>query len=135
MSKLSASAKEFTPSKGGGGGGDKPPSQPQPPVVFQPIDVPTGRYHYQREFTTALQQQTGRGRSFSFGVYDPSTDTRTQRVHVHHDDFGANSGVPAAKPDAPHRTELVNRATSPVTYQQELARAYIPVVMTPPKHE
>lgn len=132
-SKLSADAPPFVPIGSGGGGGGKQPSVPQPQFVFQPIIQPTGRFHYEHEFQTVAQKNAGRGRTMSFGIYDPSTDMRTNRVHVHYDDLGGNT-MPHSKPDEAGRSEVVHQATRPVTYTPEMVHAgWAKVPITPLK--
>lgn len=96
-------------SGGGGGGGDKPPSKlsaTAKPFVMPPPKPPVA---YSREFETVAQQQQNawavplgyaRARSFSIGVFDPTTNMRTQRAHYHMDAMRPDAGAPIAKPDA-----------------------------------
>ncbi|WP_148716416.1 PABP-interacting PAM2 motif-containing protein [Chitinolyticbacter meiyuanensis] len=68
----------------------KPIASPPPPRFFS----------YTREFSTAAQQQAGRGRSYSFGVFDAATNTRFNRAHQHVDDFAGGNHDVRPKPPA-----------------------------------
>lgn len=112
----------------GNGGFRAPPHYP----MMVPVQVPTGRYHYTHEFETVRDRQTnqgpiqggGRARSYSTGIYDPRTDTRTNRVHQH---VAPDNTVVAQHPrgDEAHRTETVNRGNW-VGYQPETMTHWIP---------
>ncbi|HZX30948.1 MAG TPA: hypothetical protein VFF03_06330 [Rhodocyclaceae bacterium] len=104
---------ESTSSTGKGSGGDGGGKKPFQFNPLAPVFVPKPKApleDYVRTFETSTQRDFNsnpdfshmpRARSYSIGVYDPNTNTRTNRSHFHVDPFRPDSGSPIAKPDAP----------------------------------
>lgn len=117
-----------------------PPSPASSSPLMVPVLAPTGRYHYTREFQTVAQQQYNtnngfggshpfRARSYSFGIYDPVTDTRTNRAHQHVDNFRSDSGMPIPKPDAAG----ASGGTGHISSSKEMGWLMVPVFPPPRK--
>ncbi|UXY17253.1 hypothetical protein N8I74_09665 [Chitiniphilus purpureus] len=98
---------------------DKAPEKKSTLSAATPAFVPRPK-PYQREFLTSAQLSTGRGRSYSTGIYDPVSDTRTNRHHFHFDDLRRDSGRPIPKPNALGAPGAPSGDSGTVTYFQPI---------------
>lgn len=92
----------------GGNEGRKPSGLNPKAEAFVPKPKPI--VGYTREFETRTQFDHNeannlvgpyRTRSYSFGNYNPNTNMRENRAHIHYDNFGPTSGIPIPKPPEP----------------------------------